>query len=60
MEQRTGPKKVNLALRDNFTHSMNLERGGREEAIRPRQSLAGTERGRICLQENAIVKGKEN
>lgn len=39
-------------------HSMNLEKGGKEEAIR--QSLAGTERGRICLQENAIVEGKEN
>ena len=58
MEQSTGPKRVNLTLNewDNFTHSMTLERGGREEAIRPRQ----TERGRICLRENAIVKGKEN
>lgn len=62
MEQSTGPKRVNLTLNewDNFTHSMNLERGGREEAIRPRESLAGTIRGRICLQENAVVKGKEN
>lgn len=49
MEQSRGPKRVNLTLtdRDNFTHSMNLERGGRGEAVRPKQSLAGTERGRI-------------
>lgn len=39
-------------------HSMNLERGGKEEAIR--LSLAGAEGGRIYVQENAVVKGKEN
>lgn len=53
-----GQKRINLTLNqwDNFMHSMSLERGGKEETIR--QSLAGTERGRICLQENAIIKGK--
>jgi len=41
-------------------HSMNLERGGREEAVRPTQNLPGTERGRISLRENAVTNGKQN
>lgn len=63
MEQSIRPKRVNLTLNewDNFMHSMNLERGGREEeAVRPRKSLARTKWGRICVWGNAVLKGKEN
>lgn len=42
-------KSKSYSDRDNFMHSMNLERGGRGEAIRPKQSLTGRERGRIRL-----------